>query len=129
MAWVFLIIGIFLEVLGTTFLKLSDGFNNLVPSILMFVFWGSGFGFLSFALRKIDISVAYAIWSGTGIAFMAVVGIIWFGEVVSTLKIVSISLIILGVIGLNFVTDSHSLPQPEKETATPSTSEEGAPES
>ena len=108
MAWVYLIIGIFLEVLGTTFLKLSDGFNNLVPSILMFVFWGAGFGFLSFALRKIDISVAYAIWSGTGIAFMAVVGIIWFGEVVSTLKIISISLIILGVIGLNFVTDSHS---------------------
>ena len=108
MAWVFLIIGIFLEVLGTTFLKLSDGFRNLVPSILMFVFWGAGFGFLSFALRKIDISVAYAIWSGTGIAFMAVVGILWFGELVSTLKIVSISLIILGVVGLNFSPDSHA---------------------
>lgn len=124
MAWVFLVIGIFLEVLGTTFLKLSDGFNNLVPSILMFVFWGSGFGFLSFALRKIDISVAYAIWSGTGIAFMAVVGIIWFGEVVSTLKIVSISLIILGVIGLNFVTDSHSLPE-KSDTVEPTASEDG----
>ena len=77
MAWIFLIIGIFLEVLGTTFLKLSDGFNNVVPSILMFVFWGSGFAFLSLALRKIDISIAYAIWSGTGIAFMAVMGIVW----------------------------------------------------
>lgn len=107
MAWVYLVIGIFFEVLGTTFLKLSDGFNHLVPSILMFVFWGAGFGFLSFALRKIDISVAYAIWSGTGIAFMAVVGILWFDEVVSGLKIISISLIILGVIGLNFVKDSH----------------------
>ena len=120
MAWVFLIIGIFLEVLGTTFLKLSDGFNNLVPSILMFVFWGAGFGFLSFALRKIDISIAYAIWSGTGIAFMAVVGMIWFGELVSTLKIISISLIILGVVGLNFSPDSHSkVAHPEIKESTP----------
>jgi len=125
MAWVYLVIGIFLEVLGTTFLKLSDGFNNLVPSILMFIFWGSGFGFLSFALRKIDISVAYAIWSGTGIAFMAVVGIIWFGEVVSTLKIISISLIILGVIGLNFVTDSHSISS-EGDSIEPTVNEDGA---
>lgn len=118
MAWLFLIIGIFLEVLGTMFLKLSDGFTNLVPSILMFVFWGAGFGFLSFALRKIDISIAYAIWSGAGIAFMAVMGMIWFGEIVSTLKIVSIALIILGVVGLNFSPDSHSKPTREtpKET-------------
>ena len=115
MAWVFLIIGIILEVLGTMFLKLSDGFTNLVPSILMFVFWGAGFGFLSFALRKIDISIAYAIWSGTGIAFMAIVGMIWFGEIVSTLKIVSITLIILGVVGLNFSPDSHSHPKKDAE--------------
>jgi small multidrug resistance pump len=110
MAWVFLIIGIVFEVLGTTFLKLSDGFTNLVPSILMFVFWGAGFGFLSFALRKIDISIAYAIWSGSGIAFMAVFGIYWFGEIASTLKLVSIGFIILGVVGLNFAADSHSTP-------------------
>jgi small multidrug resistance pump len=76
----------------------------------MFVFWGSGFAFLSLALRKIDISIAYAIWSGTGIAFMAVMGIVWFGEIVTTLKVVSIVLIIAGVVGLNFTPDTHSLP-------------------
>jgi len=116
MAWVFLIIGIILEVFGTMFLKLSDGFTNVVPSILMFVFWGAGFGFLSFALKKIDISIAYAIWSGTGIAFMAIVGMIWFGEIVSTIKIVSITLIILGVVGLNFAADTHSSPPKENKT-------------
>ena len=115
MAWVFLIIGIILEVFGTMFLKLSDGFTNLVPSILMFVFWGAGFGFLSFALKKIDISIAYAIWSGTGIAFMAIMGMIWFGEIVSTLKIVSIALIILGVVGLNFAADTHAPIKKEQE--------------
>ena len=100
-SWLLLGIGIVLEVMGTTCMKLSDGFTRTVPSILMFVFWGLGFGFLSIALKRIDISIAYAIWSGAGIAIMAIVGIWWFNEDVSPLKVVSIVMVVAGVVGLN----------------------------
>jgi len=108
MSWVFLIIGIVLEVLGTTCFKLSDGFSRLVPSVLMFVFWGLGFAFLAFALKKIDLSIAYAVWSGAGIAVISLVGIYWFGEHASPLKLICIAMIILGIIGLNLAGTSHS---------------------
>ncbi|WP_279605584.1 DMT family transporter [Aetokthonos hydrillicola] len=56
---------------------------------------------LTMALKKIDVSIAYAIWSGLGTSLIAVIGIFWFKEPVNVLKIMSISLVIIGVIGLN----------------------------
>ena len=109
MYWVFLVIGIALEVLGTTCFKLSDGFSRLVPSVFMFVFWGMGFAFLAFALKKIDISIAYAVWSGAGIAIISLVGIYWFGEHASPLKLACIGMIILGIVGLNLAGTSHQM--------------------
>jgi small multidrug resistance pump len=73
----------------------------LVPSVLIFVFYGLSFSALTFALKKIDLSVSYAIWSGVGTAIIALIGVIWFKEPVTAFKIASIVLIIVGVIGLN----------------------------
>ena len=107
MCWFYLILAILLEVVGTTFMKLSHGFTRLVPSILMFILYGLSLIALTFAVKKIDISVAYIVWSGVGSAFIATVGILWFNETVNALKIVSIGLIIIGVIGLNYSKGIH----------------------
>ena len=101
MHWIFLIAAILFEISGTTAMKLSNGFTKLIPSILMGCFYIASFSSLAFVLKKIDVSVAYAIWSGLGTALIAVIGIYYFNEPLSTLKMVSIALIIIGVVGLN----------------------------
>jgi small multidrug resistance pump len=99
--WFFLAGAIVLEVAGTTSMKLSEGFSKLLPSVLLFVFYAGSFAALTFALKKIDVSVAYAIWAGVGTALIATIGVIYFRETVSVLKLVSLGLIIVGVVGLN----------------------------
>jgi len=99
--WILLVVAIALEVAGTTSMKLSDGLTKLTPSVLIFVFYAASFWAFTIALRKIDISIAYAIWSGVGTALIASIGIVYFREPVTTLKIISLLLIIIGVVGLN----------------------------
>lgn len=99
--WILLIAAIVLEVAGTTAMKLSVGFTRLVPSILLFVFYALSFTALTYALKRIEVSTAYAIWSGLGTVLIALIGIWFFNEGVSLLKIASITLVIIGVIGLN----------------------------
>lgn len=101
MHWLFLVGAIALEVAGTTSMKLSAGFTKLVPSLLLFVFYGASFIALTFALKKIDVSVAYAIWSGVGTALIVIIGIMYFREAVTALKLVAIFVIIVGVVALN----------------------------
>lgn len=107
MSWIYLLLAIALEVAGTTCMKLSQGFTKVLPSILLFVFYGLCFSFLTLALKRIDISVAYAIWSGLGTALITIIGIMWFREPATTVKIISIGLIIAGVIGLNQSSKPH----------------------
>jgi small multidrug resistance pump len=99
--WFYLAWAILLEVAGTTSMKLSKGFTKLVPSVLLFVFYTAAFVALTFALRRIDVSVAYAIWSGVGTALITTIGILYFREPATALKLISVGLIILGVVGLN----------------------------
>jgi len=101
MSWLFLALAIVLEVCGTTCMKLSEGFSRLTPSVLIFVFYGLSFVAFTFALRRIDVSFAYALWAGLGVLLIGAVGILYFKELVSVLKIVSIGLIIIGVAGLH----------------------------
>ncbi len=99
--WFYLVVAIVLEVSGTTSMKLSQGFTKLIPSVLMFALYGLSFSSLTLAIKEIDVSIAYAVWSGLGTALIAAVGILWFKEPNSVLKMVSLVLIIVGVIGLN----------------------------
>src|SRR3989338_1998353 len=71
MSW--LLLAIVLEVCGTTSMKLSEGFAKLLPSILIFVFYGLSFASLTIALKSIDVSIAYAVWSGVGTALIAAI--------------------------------------------------------
>ena len=99
--WLYLILAIVLEVAGTTSMKLSEGFSRLLPSVMIFVFYALSFAGLTLALKRIDVSVAYAIWSGLGTALITVIGLAYFKEPATLVKILSIALIILGVAGLN----------------------------
>src|SRR5215831_13264978 len=101
MSVVLLLCAILAEVAGTTLLKLSQGMTRLVPSLLMMPCYGLSFIFLSLVLKRLDVGFVYAIWSGVGTALIATIGILWFKEPVTAVKIGSFTLIILGVVGLN----------------------------
>lgn len=107
MNWFYLLLAILLEVAGTASMKYSDGLTKIVPSILMVFFYATSFTFLAFALKSLDVSVAYAIWSGMGIILITIIGFFYFGEPVSGLKIFAILLIVAGVVILNFTGKAH----------------------
>jgi len=96
-----LLLAIAFEVCGTTCMKLSEGFTKLLPSVLIFVFYAISFFFFTLALKGIDVSIAYAIWAGLGTALITVVGIFWFREPATALKMISLVVVIAGVIGLH----------------------------
>ncbi len=96
-----MVAAILFEVAGTTCMKLSDGFKKLKPTIGLAVFYPACFGCLTLAMEKIDVSVAYAVWSAVGTALITVIGIFYFKENRTVAKIVSILLIIVGVVLLN----------------------------
>jgi small multidrug resistance pump len=97
----YLAAAIVLEICGTTLLKLSDGFTRIGPVGAVVVCYVASFALLSLALRGIDLSIAYALWSGIGTAIVAAIGIIWFGEAAGGWKLLSLALIVLGVAGLH----------------------------
>lgn len=104
--WSYLALAIFFEVAGTTAMKISDGFSKFWPSVAMLVFYLLSLSALTFSLKKIELSVAYAVWGGVGTALVAIVGFVWFHEYVTTLKIVSLILVVSGVIGLHMSSTS-----------------------
>mmetsp|Transcript_29828 Transcript_29828/g.41242 ORF Transcript_29828/g.41242 Transcript_29828/m.41242 type:complete len:247 (-) Transcript_29828:236-976(-) len=100
-AWALLALTILLEVSGTTCMKLSNGFERVVPSIFVFVSYMACFSCLTYAMKFWQVSTAYALWSGLGTALTAVIGVIVFKEPMNIMKFTSLSFIVLGVIGLN----------------------------
>ncbi len=101
MAWIVLILSGFLEAGWAIALKLSDGLTRLWPSVIFVVVGVVSFAGLAYALKTLPASSAYAVWTGTGAALTALVGMLWLREPVSVLKIVSLLLIVAGVVGLN----------------------------
>jgi small multidrug resistance pump len=102
MKWFLLALGIAFEIIALVFMKKSEGFTKLTPILFVFLFYTMALGCLILVLRKMDTSIAYAIWASAGILVMAVVGILFLHEPVTVIKVVSILLIVLGVIGLEF---------------------------
>ena len=102
----FLSIAIVAEVAGTVALKYTDGFTNLGPSALVVAGYGLSFWMLALVLRDMPIGLTYAVWAAVGTALIAAIGIVAFGEPATTLKLLSLALIIAGTIGLN-VAGSH----------------------
>jgi len=104
-AWVYLAIGIVFEVIATSALKLSDGFSQPVPTIVCLLGFLLALAALSQSVKSIEISVVYAIWSGAGIVLITLIGLLFFSESINFLKLLFITLIMVGVVGLQLVGD------------------------
>jgi small multidrug resistance pump len=101
LAWIYLAAAIVTEVIGTVFLRFTDGFTNPLPSVVVLVTYAASLWLTALALRELEISLAYAVWAGVGTAAVAVIGMAALGETVNAFKLASIALVIGGVVGLN----------------------------
>ena len=108
MAYLLVIVAGLFEVGFATFLKLSDGFSRLIPSIGFMVCAAISFSLLAEAAKTLPIGTSYAIWTGIGAAGTAILGMLIFNDPVSLTRILAIGLIIGGVVLLNLTGGSHA---------------------
>lgn len=100
-SYLFLALAIVFEIIATTFLKKSEEFSKLWPTVVTIIGYAFAFYFLSVSLRQIPVGITYAIWSGVGIVFITIIGVIAFKQVPDLPAIIGIALIILGVVVIN----------------------------
>lgn len=108
MAWLMLGIAIIAEVIGTVALKHTDGFTKPIPSLIVILGYGLAFFLLSRVVQTIPLAVAYAVWSGAGIALIGVIGWIFVGQRLDLAALIGIGLIICGVVVINLFSKSIS---------------------
>ncbi|WP_374089151.1 multidrug efflux SMR transporter [Methylomicrobium lacus] len=106
MAWILLFSAGIAEIIFALSLKLNEGFTKLWPSVVTCVAGLCSFYLLMLAIKTLPLGTAYAVWTGMGAVGIAVLGIILFKESADVCRIMSISLVIMGIIGLK-LTESH----------------------
>ena len=104
--WFYLGIAILSEVLATASLKSTEGFTKIGPSVLVLIGYSAAFYFLSLTLEDIPIGVAYAVWSGVGVATIAVVSVVYMDQKIDLAGVLGIGLIVAGVIVLRLFSGS-----------------------
>jgi small multidrug resistance pump len=100
LVWILLIVTIVFEVAGTISMKLSEGLTRPIPTTMIFVCYGICFGIFSLVVKKMELGLAYSIWSGAGTLVICFMGIALFDETLNVLKVISILLVVLGLIGI-----------------------------
>lgn len=100
MAWLALIIAGLLEVVWAIGLKASEGFTRLWPSVVTLTAMSASFWLLAQAMKTIPVGTAYAIWVGIGVVGTFILGILYYGETLSLLRVLSVLLIVAGLVGL-----------------------------
>lgn len=103
MAWVVLVISGLLEAAWATALNASEGFTRLWPSVTFVVTLALSMAGLAFALRTVPLGTGYAAWVSIGVVGTALIGMFFFGEGVSVLKMLCLVMIVGGVVGLNLL--------------------------
>ncbi len=106
--YVSLLLAIIFEVVGTSFLKQSNEFTRLFPSIMTAICYIAAFYLLSITLRQMPIGIAYAIWSGLGIVLISLSGLLIFKEKLDLPAYIGLAFIIVGVVIVNFMSDSSA---------------------
>lgn len=104
--WVYLGLAIFSEVVATASLKSTEGFTRLVPSIVVLVGYSAAFYFLSLTLDTIPIGVAYAVWSGVGVATITLVSFVLYDQKIDATGLIGIGLIVSGVVVLRLFSEA-----------------------
>ncbi len=100
MAWLILLLAAVFEITWAIALKMSDGFTKLIPSVVSIICMIVSIILLAIAVRKLPIGTAYAAWTGIGAAGVAIIGILWLGESRDPIKLISIVLVVVGIVGL-----------------------------
>jgi small multidrug resistance pump len=98
MHYIYLTLAILGEVIGTSFLKATEDFTKLWPSLMVVLGYGAAFYFLTLSLKVIPVGIAYAIWSGIGIVLVTIISIFLYKQVPDWAAIVGMVLIITGVV-------------------------------
>lgn len=99
--YILLLLSILFEVIGVSFLNFSNGFTLWMPALLAVIFYCSSIAiYISLSVNR-EVGVVNAVFAGTGTALVTVMGIIWFEESLSALKITGIGLIVCGTISIN----------------------------
>jgi multidrug transporter EmrE-like cation transporter len=98
----FLILTILSETIAVICMKLSDGFHNTLYTVFAIVTYGLSFLFLTLALKYLPAGIANGIWAGASTLLIALFGILVFKEKLTVVQLVSLLLIAMGLIGLNF---------------------------
>ncbi len=97
-SYLFLIFAILGETVGTTALQASQQFTRLGPSIIVVLAYGLSFYLLSLALKTIPVGIAYAIWSGLGIVFIAAIGFAVFNQRLDLPAVLGMAMILAGIL-------------------------------
>ena len=103
MHWLILFAAGLFEVVWAVSLKFTEGFTKLLPSIITVAGTICSFVLLSLAMKKLPLSVSYAVWTGIGTVGTVLVGIFYFHESISLAHVICLIMIILGIIGLRFL--------------------------
>tara|TARA_Y100000768_G_C23880787_1_gene635130 strand:- start:517 stop:849 length:333 start_codon:yes stop_codon:yes gene_type:complete len=96
--WIYLAMAIFSEIVATSSLRLTEGFTNFLPSLIVIIGYCAAFYFLSLTLEEIPVGIAYAIWSGVGIVGIAIIAVIFHDQRLDAGAIIGMGLIISGII-------------------------------
>lgn len=103
MAWLVLFVAGLFEVAWAVGLKYTEGFTRIGPTVFTGVSLAISMGLLGLALRTLPIGTAYAVWTGIGAVGTVILGIVLFREPVTALRLVFVGLIVVGILGLKFV--------------------------
>lgn len=106
MTYLYLIVAVAFEVIGTAALQASEQFTRPKPLLLTATGYAAAFYFLSLVLRTMPVGLAYAIWSGLGVILITLVGLIWFGQRIDLPAVIGLALIIAGVATINLFSET-----------------------
>ena len=106
MPWLYLILAVAAETVGTSALKASEGFTRTIPSLVVPVAYSASFWLLATVLRTVPVGVAYAIWSGLGVILIAVIGRVVFGQRLDGPALLGMALIVVGIVVMQLFSDT-----------------------
>ena len=108
MKWIYLSVAILAEVAATSALRSAEGFTRLLPSMIVVAGYGTAFFFLSLTLKTIPLGIAYAVWSGAGIALISLIGYFYYRQSLDLPAVLGIVMIMTGVVVINLFSKSIS---------------------
>ena len=104
--YIYLIVAVAAETIGTTALQASQQFSRLVPSVIVLVAYGFSFYMLGLTLKVMPVGIVYAIWSGLGIVLIAVIGLVVFGQKLDLPAVLGMAMILAGILVIHLFSGS-----------------------